>query len=474
MLDLPPGARPRVVVVGAGHGGLECVMALAPAAVDVTLVDRNNYHKFQPLLYQVATAGLDVDDITQPIRHIVRRQPNCDVLLGEVTGADLDARTLTFDTGETLPYDVLVLAPGAATAYFGVEGAFEHGFPLKNVPDALALRSHVLSRFEAAARDPALVEAGALTFAVVGGGPTGVEMAGALTELVHVLRKDFPRVAVGRARVVLVDGAALPLGGYDADLRQYTADTLAGKGVELRLGDEVDRVGPDGVTLAGGAHIAAQTTVWAAGIRAHPLADALGLDQTKAGRIVVGPTLRVPGRDRVFVVGDAAGAAGPDGALLPQVAQVAIQQGKHAARLIEAMDSGDRAAADEPFAYTDLGQMATIGRNAAVLQTPAGLKLTGWPAWVGWLLVHLVALVGFRNRVSVFLSWTWNYLTYDRGPRLILTAERGPGVRRPVLATSPTEPAGSGAEGGSHDPSLAAPPEGAPPGRAANPDGWGP
>ena len=455
MLDLPPGVRARVVVVGAGHGGLECVMALESAAVDVLLVDRNNYHKFQPLLYQVATAGLDVDDISQPIRHIVRRQRNCDVLLGEVTGADLDARTLTLDTGETLPYDVLVLAPGAATAYFGVEGAFEHSFPLKNAPDALALRSHVLSQFEAVARDPALIDEGALTMAVVGGGPTGVEMAGALTELVHVLKKDFPRVPTEQARVVLIDGGDLPLSGYDADLRRYTAETLADKGVHLRLGTEVDRVDPDGVTLKTGERVAAQTTVWAAGVRAHPLADALGLEQTKGARVVVGPTLRVTGRERVFVIGDAAGATDPDGELYPQVAQVAIQQGKHVARLVEAMDSGDHAVADDPFAYTDLGQMATIGRNAAVLQTPAGLKLTGWIAWMGWLLVHLVALVGFRNRVAVFLSWIWNYLTYDRGPRLILTAERGDGARRPVLATAPTEPDDEGPEGGSHDPALA-------------------
>ncbi len=439
--------------MGAGHGGLECVEALAPAAVDVLLVDRNNYHKFQPLLYQVATAGLDVDDITQPIRHIVRRHGNVDVALGLVVGADLDRQTLALDTGETIPWDALVLAPGALVAYFGVEGAFEHGYPMKNVAGAVALRSHVLSRFEAAARDPEAVEHGALTTVVVGGGPTGVEMAGALRELVAVLAKDFPRVDVGRARVVLVDGQPLPLGGYDGGLRQYARDELERRGAETRLGVDVKSVDPDGVTLADGTRINARTTVWAAGVRANPLADALGLEQTRGGRVVVDRTLRVPGYRSVFVVGDAAGSQDADGDLHPQVAQVAIQQGRHAARLIEAMASGDASgAADAPFEYHDLGQMATIGRNAAVLQTPGGIKLTGFLAWLGWMAVHIVKLVGFRNRIAVFWTWFYSYVTFDRGPRLILTAERGEGGGRPALATAPTE---QGAEGGSHDSDLA-------------------
>ena len=448
------GVRPHVVVVGAGHGGLECVETLAAAAVDVTLVDRNNYHKFQPLLYQVATAGLDADDIVQPIRHVVRRHVNVDVVLGLVEGADLAGQTLTLDTGDRIGWDALVLAPGASTAYFGVDGAFEHGHPVKNVADAIALRGHVLRQFEAAARTPAAVDDGALTVVVVGGGPTGVEMAGALRELFAVLAKDFPRVDVGRARVVLVDGERLPLNGYDGDLRQYARDELERKGAELRLGVHVERVDAGGVDLADGARIDARTTVWAAGVRAHPLADALGLEQTDGARLAVDRTLRPAGHRRVFVVGDAAGARDADGELYPQVAQVAIQQGRHAARLIEAMASGDASgAADAPFEYRDLGQMATIGRNAAVLQTPAGLKLTGFLAWAGWLLVHVVKLVGFRNKVSVFLSWVYGYVTFDRGPRTILTAERGEGPSRPALAAAPTVQAG--AEGGSHDPDLA-------------------
>ena len=453
------GRRPRVLVVGAGHGGLACVHALADAAVDVTLVDRNNYHKFQPLLYQVATAGLDVDDITQPIRHIVRGMDAVEVVLGLVTAADLERQTVTLDTGETLDWDALVLAPGASTAYYGVEGAFEHSYPMKNVADALALRSHVLSQFEAAARDPDAIDDGALTTVVVGGGPTGVEMTGALRELVGVLARDFPRLDTGRARVVLVDGERLPLGGYDPSLRQYTRDELERRGAEVQLGVHVAQVGPEGVTLADGRRIAARTVVWAAGVRANPLADALGLPQTHGARVAVDETLRVPGERRVFVVGDAAGARDPEGALYPQVAQVAIQQGRHVAGVLDALVSRDASgAADAPFRYRDLGQMATIGRNAAVLQTPGGLHLTGFVAWLGWLAVHVLKLVGFRNKVSVLWSWIYNYLTYDRGPRIILTAERGEGpAARPELATAPAET--DGTDGGSHDADLARPPE---------------
>lgn len=414
-------ARSRVVVVGAGFGGLECVHALRDAPVDVLLVDQYNFHTFQPLLYQVATAGLDVDDITQSIRHIVRQQANAEVRLGLVTDADLDAKTLRLDDGTEIHFDALVLAPGAATAFYGVDGAEEYGFPLKSVADAVALRSHVLRQFEAATQDPSLIEAGALTVVAVGGGPTGVEMTGALRELFRVLARDFRTLDVGRARVVLVDGAGAPLSGYDNALRDYTTRTLEARGVEVRLGVNAKTVTAGGVVLADGTEIPAKTVVWAAGVRAHPLADVLGLEQTRGRRIAVDACLRVPGRPDVYVVGDAAGATDASGELYPQVAQVAIQQGRHAARLLTEAVAGRPA--DTPFAYRDLGQMATIGRNAGVLEMPNGFRLKGWLAWMGWLLVHIVKLVGFRNRVSVFLAWVYNYFTYDRGPRLILTDE---------------------------------------------------
>ena len=415
--------RPRVVVVGVGHAGLECVQALTREPVDVLLIDRHNFHTFQPLLYQVATAGLDVDDVTQPARHIFQRQANVDFRLGTVVGADLDARVLTLDEGLPVWYDVLVLAAGATTAYFGVDGAEAYGFPLKSAADAVQLRSHVLRQFEAANRNPALADAGATTVAVVGGGATGVEMAGALHELFQrVLARDFPGLDVdGRARVVLVEGGGELMSAYDADLRDYTAATLRRRGVDVRLGTRVARVTPDGVVFTDGTTLPARTVVWAAGVRAVPLADVLGVETARGGRVVVDDALRVPGRPDVFVVGDMAAASDAAGALYPQVAQVAIQQGRHAARQMAAVAAGH---APRAFRYRDLGNMATIGRNAAILQLPSGLKLRGFVAWLGWLAVHVLALAGFRNRVAVMFSWVYNYFTYDRGPRTILAPER--------------------------------------------------
>ena len=448
--------RPRVVVVGVGHGGLECVKALKGQPVDVLLVDRNNYHKFQPLLYQVATAGLDVGDITQAARHVLHGQDNADFRLATVTGLDAAPNQITVLDGPPISYDYLVLAAGASTAYFGVEGAQEFGFPLKNVPDAVALRSHILRQFEAANRNPALVDEGALDVVVVGGGPTGVETAGALRELFErVLTRDYPGLDVGRARVVLVDGSDELMTPYAPNLRAYTERELKERGAEVRLGANVLRVSPEGVVLDDGARIEARTVVWAAGVRANPLADELGVEQTSGGRVVVDDVLRVPGAPGVYAIGDLAGASDASGELYPQVAQVAIQQGRHVAAQI----LRDRAGlALEPFVYTDLGMMATIGRNAAILQLPSGFTLKGFVAWLGWALIHVLKLAGFQNKLSVMLSWAYNYVTYERGPRLILTAEpEHDDLARPVLTAAPTADADSGV-GGSHDPRLAAPP----------------
>lgn len=425
--------RPRIVIVGMGHAGMACAQALRRAPVDVLVVDRHNYHTFQPLLYQVATAGLDVENITQPARHILRTQANADFRLAEVTGLDTSARCLTTADGDAIPFDTLVLAAGATTATFGVVGADHHAFPLKSATDAVRLRSHVLERFEAASADPPLVDAGALTVAIVGGGATGVETAGALVELFdRVLAKDFPRLDVSRARVVLVEGAPALMEAYDADLRDYTRRSLERRGVDVRLGVQAARVAPDGVALSDGTWVAAHTVVWAAGVKAVPLADALGLEQTRGGRLVVDDRLRAPSHAGIYVVGDLAGATAPDGRLYPQVAQVAIQQGRYVARAIE-RSAGRVGPPPHPFAYRDPGMMATIGRHAAILQLASGLKLRGVLAWLGWLLVHVVALVGFRNRAAVLWSWLYNYLTYDRGPRLILGT--------PPPATPGTSPA---------------------------------
>ena len=444
--------RPRVVVVGVGHAGMECVKAFRGKPVDVLLVDRNNYHKFQPLLYQVATAGLDVGDITQAARHLLHDQDNADFRLATVTGLDAERRQLETLDGPPISYDALVIAAGASTAYFGVEGAKERAFPLKNVPDAVALRSHILRQFETANRDPGLVDDGALDVVVVGGGPTGVETTGALRELFErVLARDFPGLPVERARVTLVDGADELMTPYAPELRAYTERQLVARGADVRLGAHVARVTEGGVELEDGSEIRARTVVWAAGVRANPLADELGVEQTRGGRIVVDDALRIPGQDAVYAVGDIAGATDGGGELYPQVAQVAIQQGRHAAAQILRRQAG---LAPEPFAYTDLGMMATIGRNAAILQLPSGFTLKGLVAWMGWALIHVVKLAGFRNKLSVLLSWAYNYVTYERGPRLILTAEpEHDGIERPVLSAAPTALATSGT-GGSHDARL--------------------
>lgn len=439
----PNASRPRVVVVGTGHAGIEAVRGLRRAPVDVVLVERTNYHKFQPLLYQVATAGLTAAHITQPVRHLFRGQRNVDVRLATVVGGDLDARTLHLAGGARLGYDFLVLAAGASTAYYGVEGAKEYGFPLKNVPDAVALRGHLLRQFEATHCDRALIDEGSLTVAVVGGGATGVETAGALRELFDkVLERDFPTLAVRqKARVVLIEAAGALMNGYAERLQRYTRETLERRGIEVWTDTAVERVTPGGVALADGRWLPARTVVWAAGVRAHPLADALGLPQVQGGRLAVGEALQVPGHPEVFVAGDMAGASDPGGRLYPQVAQVAIQQGRHAAasivRRLEGLEP-------HPFRYRDLGQMATIGRDAAILQLPSGFTLTGFPAWLGWLFIHVVKLAGFRNQVGVFLSWVYNYFTWDRGPRLIFAAAPEPDSvdpdRDPLAEARPAAP----------------------------------
>lgn len=423
-VDAAPAAdgmrpRKRVVVVGTGHAGLEAVRALRKADVDVLLVDRNNYHKFQPLLYQVGTAGLQTGQITQPARHIFQGQKNFDFHLGKVVGVDLDAKQIRLDVGRPLWYDYLILAAGASTSYFGVEGAQAFGFPLKNVPDAINLRSHVIHQFEEANRNPGLIEEGALTFVIVGGGATGVETAGALVELFTlVLKQDFPGLDVGRARVVLVEMGAELMTAYKPELRAYTRRVLERRGVEVRLETAVERVTPRAVILSGGEMLRTQTLIWAAGVRANPLADEVGAEQTAGHRVVVDETLRIPGHRGVFVAGDMAGAESPEGELYPQVAQVAIQQGIHAARTIERLERGLE---PEPFRYRDLGMMATIGRNAAIVQFPGGRTMKGFPAWLVWAGLHVVKLIGFRNQASVLLNWIYNYFTYDRGPRLILS-----------------------------------------------------
>ena len=411
----------RVVIIGAGFGGLAAAKALARSPVDVLVIDANNFHTFQPLLYQVATAGLDADDIAYAVRGTLRRQGNVDVRLGRVTAADLDRRTITLDDGAEIAYDSLVVAAGTVTATYGVAGVNEHTFGLKNLGDALHLRAHVLRQFEVAATDPTHIERGGLTVAVVGGGPTGVELAGGMQELfTKVLAKDFPHLDVRRARVVLVEAADRLLGPFTPVSSARAARTLRRRGVEVMLSTAVDRVEHGVVVTKTGARIDAATIVWAAGVTASPLAKALaaspGVELTRGGRVVVAPDLSLPAYPEVFAVGDIAASPAVDGTPLPQVAQVALQGGRHVGRQI---DADRRGGATEPFRYVDKGTMATIGRHAAVAELPNGWKLAGPIGWMAWLGLHLVYLIGFRNRANVLVNWAWNYLTYDRGSRLI-------------------------------------------------------
>lgn len=412
----------QVVIVGAGFGGLACAKALRHAPVRVTLVDRNNFHTFQPLLYQVATAGLGADDIAHSVRGIFHDQSNLTFELGAVRTIDTDAHLVHLETGPSISYDFCVLAAGASTATFGVAGVEEHALALKSLAEALDLRNHVLRRFEEVDRDPGLAGTGAMTVVVIGGGPTGVELAGALSELFDmVLARDFPRVDMSQARVVLLEATDHLLGPFSPPSQRYALEQLRARGVDVRLGATVREITAAAVCLADGTEILTRTPVWVAGVRASGLGAALGVEQRSGGRVVVDRHLRVPGRPDLFVIGDLAAAPGPSGAALPQLAPVAIQQGKHVAGEIGRALRGRRA---RPFRYLNKGTMATIGRNAAVAELPLRIRLRGFPAWVAWLFLHLMYLVGFRNRVNVFVNWAWNYFTYDRGARLIVAAGR--------------------------------------------------
>ncbi|HEX5042087.1 MAG TPA: NAD(P)/FAD-dependent oxidoreductase [Candidatus Polarisedimenticolaceae bacterium] len=407
--------RPRVLVVGAGFGGLRVARALRHAPVDVLLVDRGNVHVFQPLLYQVATAGLSVDNVTRPVRAIFRRQRNVAFRMAEVTGLDLGARTAATPDGP-LPWDFLVLAAGGGTNFFGNTGLAAHSLGLKEVEDAVRVRNHVLRRFEQAAIT--MEEARRrelLTLVLVGGGPTGIELAGALAELAHlVLAREYAGLHPGEIRILLLEMGTRLLPALPEKLGSYALRSLTRKGVEVRFGVRVE--GYDGrvVELGGGERLPAGTLLWAAGIRASHLLAGLGLPLGPQGRIPVLPSLQVNGHPQVYAIGDAAYLE-QDGQALPMVAQVAMQMGVHAAMNIQRQLRREK---PRPFRYRDLGTMATIGRRAAVAHL-AGIELTGLVAWIAWLALHVVQLIGYRNRVVVLVNWAWNYLFYDPANRRI-------------------------------------------------------
>lgn len=414
--------KPNVVIIGAGFGGMRAATSLKNAPVTVTLIDQYNYHTFQPLLYQVATAALDPDEIAHTIRGIFHEQENFNFRLGKVTGVEWEEQQVLMADESTIPFDYLIIAAGAATNYFSIPGVEAHSLPLKTVPDALRMRSHVMRQFEEADANPALIDKGILNFVVVGGGATGVEMAGSLIELFDmVLRKDFQHLDVSRARVILVEALDKLLPPFHPSLRTNALETLRKRGVEVMLNEAVAEATADEVKMKGGLVIPTRTLIWAAGIRAHPLADVLGLEQSKQGRIVVNPDLSIPGKPNVFAVGDIAANLDEKGQLQPQLAQVALQGASHVVKVIKQRLVGNTST-PAPFRYRNLGTMATIGRNAAVTEFPTrfGPRFTGFLAWLSWVFLHLMYLVGFRNRVNVLINWVWNYITYDRSARLIL------------------------------------------------------
>ena len=420
------GVRPHVVIVGAGFGGLAVARGLDKLPVEVTLIDRQNFTTFQPLLYQVATSGLNAADVAHPIRDLFHRQRNLRVRRGEVVDVDWARQVVLLDHADgEVPFDHLVIAVGAVAAWFGTPGAPEHATPLYTLGDAVSLRNHVLERFEAADADPDLIDEGELNFVVVGGGPTGVETAGALAELFSmVLRHDYPTLGVGRARVVLVEARDALLAPFHPSSQRAALDRLRASQVEVRLDETVAEVTDKHVRFASGDLLPTRTVVWAAGVRANPLATALGLATTPAGRVEVAEDLSVAGHEGVWAVGDVAAPRDPrrDG-VLPQLAPVAMQAGGHVARQIGRVISGRPT---QPFRFRDKGTMATIGRRSAVAELPGRIRLRGTLAWFAWLGLHLLYVAGLRNRLSVLLNWFWGYVTWDRGPRIIFRAEAEP------------------------------------------------
>lgn len=413
--SLPVTEKPNVVIVGAGFAGLECAKGLRNKPVRVTVIDRQNHHVFQPLLYQVATAGLSPANIAAPVRRVLRGASNVRVVLDEATGVDTaNKRVVTADGG--FDYDYLVLATGAVTSYFGHDGWEQKAPGLKTLADATDIRGRILNAFEEAetARDPDPW----LTFVVVGGGATGVEMAGAIAELARrALDRDFRNIDPERARIVLIEGGERLLGSFPPKLSDATLRSLTKLGVEVRLRTYVGGIDSEGVDTEGG-RIHSRTVLWCAGVRPTPVASWLGVEPDKQGRVPVGRDLTVEGRPEVFVIGDCARVVGKDGQPLPGVAQPAIQEGQFVARCIV-----ERCKPTEPyggrFEYRDKGDMATIGRKMAVARI-GRFTFSGYLAWVMWLTVHIWYLIGFRNRFLTLFEWAWAYVTFERGARLIV------------------------------------------------------
>lgn len=409
--------RPRVVIVGAGFGGLNAARALGDKGVDVLVLDCNNYHGFWPLLYQVATAGIESEAIAYPVRAILRKHRNINFRMNTVTRVDLD-RKVVYTEGRPVAYDYLILAAGSANNYFGNNALARHTYGLKDIDEAEHLRNRLLYCFEqAAAETDPQKRRELMTFVVVGGGPTGAELSGAFSELINfVLKKDYPHLDVTQARVILVEATDKVLSAFPEDLQRSAMKKLMSMGIELRMNSKVQSVESGLVTFEDGSTLQAGAVVWAAGVKGSELGNTLGVEQGKGGRVKVEPALHLPGHPEVFAVGDMAYLEGYKGdQAYPMVAQVAIQQGKQAAHNILERVAGREM---QPFHYFDQGSMATIGRRYAILDA-FGVRLSGRLAWFGWLFIHIIYLIGFRNRLIVLTNWTYNYFSYERAVRLI-------------------------------------------------------
>lgn len=407
---------PHVVIVGAGFGGLTAAKRLKNAPVRITLVDRNNYHLFQPLLYQVAIAGLVPSQIAYPLRTIFRKQKNLTFQMGEVTSIDFEKKYVKLN-GSVIAYDYLLLAVGGETNFFGMDSLKENAFQLKDIESAVATRNHLLKMFEKASReaDPEKRRA-MLTFVVVGGGPTGVETSGALAELIaHVMRREYPELDIREARVSLLEAGNTLIASYPTELRRATLRLLQKKKVEVQFGARVTDYNSQRVRLGDGSEIQANTLIWTAGVKAAGIVERLGVEAAGSGRVRSEATLQLPGYPEVYVLGDAAYLQDEAGQPLPMLSTVAIQQGKAAAEnILRAI----RGVEQKPFRYKDPGLLATIGRNAAVARI-GGISFSGWIAWLIWVGLHIYRIIGFRNRLTVLINWAWEYFFYDNQVRLI-------------------------------------------------------
>ena len=433
---MPQPKKPRVVIVGAGFGGLWAARSLARHPVDVHVIDRNNYHTFLALLYQVAAAELEAEDIAYPVRSVFWNLPNIDFTLAYARLIDRKNKVVKTDAGD-VPYDYLILASGSISHDFGIPGVKEHAFFLKTLEEGVALKNHIICCFEAAAQEPDEDRRRSLlTFVIVGGGATGVEYAGALSELIHgPLRKDYPTINFGLVRIILLEAADALVGSMPAEVREYTVQKLRTMGVDVRLNTKVAKIDPDSVELQIQERIASRTVVWSAGVKGEPLAGLSGIPVTPGDRVPVLPTLQITDSTDIYAIGDLAFISG-NGKPLAQVAQVAIQSGIAAAQNILRHLAGQ---APLPFRYHDRGSMITVGRNSAGVAI-GSRTYTGFFAWILWLVIHLFNLIGFRNRMMVLINWAWDYLLYERAVRFVFPSEMPCGAKTPSCRSTATCP----------------------------------